>query len=304
MQKLRESPLGEIISSSKPLILIAGALLYALGAGVVNYRGELIDWQVYFYGQICVTMLQLSSLYLTVFYDRVLNFNPRGSPATRDDGSPVRLLNRNAYLFLAITALTLGAMTTVLLIARGVMSPQVWMVLGLAFVFAFIYATPPLRLVNTGYGELIAAVFMTTLVPGLAYLLQGSELIQVLGMLTFPLTALFLAMTLAFSLQTYYSDIKSGRQNLMNRLGWQRGMFLHNLLILAAFLIVGVGALLDMPWSLTWPVLLPLPVGLFQIWQIWQIGSGAKPRWRLLRLTAMATFSITLYLLVFTLWVN
>ena len=304
MQKFRESQLGELIYNSNPQMLLAGALLYALGAGVVGYRGGLINWQDYILGQICVIMLQLSSLYLKVFYDRNLKFpQPSRNPSTSSQGE-TRFVGRNAYLFLAVTALSIGAMTTVLLIARQVLTPSVWMVLGLAFLFAFFYGTPPLRLVYSGYGELVAAVFFTNLLPGLAFLIQSDEFIQVLGMLTFPLTALFLAMCLALSLETYYTDIKEGRQNLMNRLGWQRGMFLHNLLIVFAFLLIGVGHLLKMPWSLTWPGLLPIPVGVFQIWQIWQITNGAKPRWRLLRVTAVATFSITLYLLVFTLWVR
>jgi len=177
-------------------------------------------------------------------------------------------------------------------------------VLGLAFFLVFAYAVPPFRLVNAGYGELVMAVLLTTLVPALGYLLQAVDMSQLLGMLTFPITALYLAMVLALSLEPYYGDLKAGRQNLMIRLGWQRGMVLHNVLILVAYLLIGIGALIGMAWALTWPRLLTLPIGLFQFWQIWQIGNGAPPRWRLLRLTAIATFAITVYLQAFTLWVG
>jgi len=50
--------------------------------------------------------------------------------------------------------------------------------------------------------------------------------------------------------------------------------------------------------------LLTLPIGLFQVWQIWQISRGAKPRWNILKITAYATFAITLYLQTYTLWVG
>ncbi len=123
-------------------------------------------------------------------------------------------------------------------------------------------------------------------------------------MFTFPLLALYLAMALALSLETYFTEIKAGRQNLMVRLGWQRGMTLHNMLILFAFLLIGLGPLANFSWSLTWPRLLAFPVGLFQIWQIWQIGNGARTQWRLLRVTALATFGISLYLTVFMLWLG
>jgi 1,4-dihydroxy-2-naphthoate octaprenyltransferase len=197
----------------------------------------------------------------------------------------------------------MGAMLTVLLLSRGELSPASLLILGLAFLFAFLYAVPPLRLAYTGYGELIAAVLLTNLIPAFAYLLQGGELMGVLGVLSFPLTTLYLAFSLATSLENYFAEIKRGRQNLMIRLGWQRGMFLHNLCILIAYLTIGLSVFFDLPWTLTWPRLLTLPLGLFQVWQIWQISQGAKPRWRLLRITAAASFAITVYLLVFTLWV-
>jgi 1,4-dihydroxy-2-naphthoate octaprenyltransferase len=210
---------------------------------------------------------------------------------------------RNIYLLAAITTLTIGAMLTVLLLAQGNLTPGALVILGIGLLLGFFYAVPPFKLAYSGYGELVAAVLLTNLVPAFAYLLQEGELIEILGVLTLPLTTLYLALTLATSLEHYFEQIKRGQQNLMIRLGWQRGMFLHNLCILLAYLTIGLGVFFGVPWTLTWPRLLTLPIGLFQIWQIWQIGIGAKPRWRLLRITAYATFAITAYLLGLTLWV-
>ena len=111
-------------------------------------------------------------------------------------------------------------------------------------------------------------------------------------------------MLLALSLEGYASDEKYNRKTSMIRLGWQRGMNLHNLLILVGFMLFGIAAILGLPWLLTWPGLLGLPLGLFQIWQMSSIATGAKPHWRLLSLNAVATVVLTAYLVTFTLWTH
>ncbi len=304
MEKPDRTPLIEFIQNSRPIGLLAGLLLYALGGGIIVHRGESVDWNLYWIGQACVTLLQLSSTYLLVYYDRLLEYRRTGRTAKNPRADQQARALTSGYLLAAVTTLTLGAMLTALLLSRGALSPASLLILGLAFLFAFFYAVPPLRLAYSGYGELIAAVLLTNLIPAFAYLLQGGELMGVLGVLTLPLTTLYLALSLAVSLEHYFEEIKRGRQNLMIRLGWQRGIFLHNLCVLITYLTIALGAFFGLPWGLTWPRLLTLPVAGFQVWLIWQISQGARPRWRLLRVTAYASFAITVYLLVFTLWVR
>jgi len=148
------------------------------------------------------------------------------------------------------------------------------------------------------------AFFMANLIPALALLLQIGELHRLVAMCTFPLTMLYLAMSLALSLEGYASDLKYGRRTAMIRLGWQRGMVWHNILILAAYFFIGFDLFLGLPWSIAWPALLTLPLGIFQIWQMVQIAGGAKPRWRLLAFNAVATVGLTAYFLTFTLWIH
>jgi len=305
MNDAERSQLLEFFYNTRPLGLLAGMLLYALGAGIVAYSGTAIDWRVYWLGQACVSLLQMSSAYLLVYFDRLQSPRRRMERnSNHQDPEEQARTARNLYLLAAFTTLLISAMLIVLLLRQRSLPPGALVILGVAFLFAYFYAVPPLRLAYSGYGELVAAVLLTNLIPGFAYLLQEGDMIRILGILTLPLTILYLALTLATSLEHYYEQIKSGKQNLMTRLGWQRGMSLHNLCILISYLTIGMGALFGLPWTLTWPRLLTFPIGIFQAWQIWQIGNGAKPRWRLLRITAYATFAITAYLLVFTLWVK
>jgi len=105
-------------------------------------------------------------------------------------------------------------------------------------------------------------------------------------------------------LERYAQDVREGRRTMLTRLGWQRGMNLHNLLILLGYFTLGSAALVGLPWRLTWPGLLGLVIGAFQIYQMIAIGNGSKPRWVLLRITAASTFALTVYFMAFALWIG
>ncbi len=313
MNRSKPTPAVLLVRYARPWALLAGILLYALGAGIVHYLGYPIDWSIYFLGQAVVTLLQLSSYYLKEYYDLLEQplppRRPRSQRPLRDEqGEPEQEtpaeLPRSAVLLAAFTVLTIGAVITVLLVTQNAITPPVLVILGVAFLLAFFYAVPPIRLVYTGYGELSQAILITNLFPALAYLFQTGELHRLIGMLTFPLTALYLAMALARQLPSYAADLRRKHPSLMVRMGWQRGMFLHNLLIFFAYLLLGLAALLGLPWGLTWPVLLALPVGLFQVWQMSRISAGAPPSWRLLTISAIALVGITAYLINLALWTS
>ncbi len=313
MNRSRPTPAALLVRYARPWSLLAGILMYAIGAGIVHYLGFALDWSIYFLGQAVVTLLQVSSYYLKTYYDLLEQPEqprrprpPLRRPEKEDnpEEQPPVDLPRSAVLQAAITSLTIGAVVTVLLIAQRAVNLPALVILGVAFLLAFFYAVPPVRLVYTGYGELAQAILITNLFPALAYLFQTGELHRLIGMLTFPLTALYLAMVLARLLPTYASDLRQRHPNLMVRLGWQRGMFLHNLLIFIAFLLLGLAALLGLPWALTWPVLLVLPIGLFQVWQMSRISSGAPPSWRLLTIMAVSLLGIAAYLINLALWTS
>ncbi|TLM99920.1 prenyltransferase, partial [bacterium] len=252
-------------------------------------------------GQACVLLLVVSGAFLSEYFSMLEH--PMLGRAGNSSRTPEEFLRlRNGLVQAAAVAMTVGAALTVVLFGRGVGNPTVVIFLGAAFLLAFFYAVPPLRLAKSGYGELVTALFLAGVTPALAYALQTGETHRLSLLLTFPLTAMFIAMTLATELESYSSDLKAGRQTLMVAVGWQRGMNLHNLMVLLSYFLIGLAAALRLPWSLAWPMLITAPVGLFQIWQMWQINNGQKPRWRLLRITALASMGMMVYLIAFALW--
>jgi 1,4-dihydroxy-2-naphthoate octaprenyltransferase len=105
-------------------------------------------------------------------------------------------------------------------------------------------------------------------------------------------------------LPDYASDLSQGKRPILVRIGWQRGMIIHNALILVSFVILGIAFVFGLPIRVGWSVFFVLPIGLFQIWTMNRIGDGAKPNWNLLALLAISTFGLTAYLLTFAFWTH
>lgn len=305
MNQPQETLFTAILRAARPFSLAAGVLLYALGGGIAAYLGESIRWPVYWLGQGAVTLLQLSSYFLREYFDRTSQppFESRAAPRSGEEEAPPRAA-RVMFLQVAMTAMAAGAALTVIMFAGGNLNLVSFLFLGLAFLLSMLYAVPPFRLVYSGYGELVIAVLITNLFPAFAFLLQSPALHRLLALLTFPLLFLYLASILAQSLSGYLEDVKRGHRTMLVRLGWQRGMNLHNFLVAAAFVLLAVSVLAGLPWRLAYPAFLALPVGIFQIWQINSIAGGAKPRWRLLTLTAMASTGLAAYFIILALWTN
>lgn len=283
--------------------MLAGILLYALGVGIAHYLGFQIRWHLYGLGQAIVLLLQLSSNFLRAYYDLANEPPRRGKTAQNNDDLPVEV-PRHMVLQFALTTLSVVAVLTALLFAQPGLNLPASIILGAAFILSFFYAVPPLRLVYSGYGELVQAILITNLFPTLAFLLQVGEFHRLLVMLSLPLTFLYLAMKLALSLKTYTDQMRRNQRTLILRVGWQRGMFIHNILILMAYLLLVLAAAAGLPWFLTWPGLLTLPLGIFQMWQMVRIAGGYPPRWRLLTLTATSLLGLTAYLLTLALWTS
>lgn len=280
--------------------------MYALGGGIVHYLGVELDWRVYLLGQAWVTTLQLAAQYLNEYFDSPHDReNTNRTPFTGGSGvlGPGGLPRRTA-LIAAYGCLAVTASFTVLIFSLGGGTPGTITVMLLGALGALLYSVPPVRLSSTGYGELTTSILVASLVPAYAFLLQTSEFHRLLAMSTFPLMMLHLAMMLAFELPDYAADIRAGKRTLLVRMGWMRGMTLHNILILGAYLTLGAAVLFGLEFYIALPALLTLPLGLLQIWQMRRIADGGKPNWSTLTLTGMILFAVVGYLLAFTFWIR
>ena len=294
--------LSRLARFSYLLPLFWGVLLYSLGVGIAHYLGTPIDYWKYTLGQIWIILILLSSMHLNQYFETSKNTRMMG----------IKEIPHNRSFTASIVVLTVTASATVLLIRYGDLVPATLLVMVLAFLGAFFYATRetieltnhPIKLSSSPYGELINAILLSNLVPALAFTLQTDELHRMLAMSTFPLTPLYLALAISSEFPHYGNDLINKKQTLLTRLGWENGMRLHNMLIITAFLLLALAVVFGMPFRNALPAFFVIPLGFFQIWYLGHITSGASPNWIALTVLGVLLYGIPAYLLSFTFWIR
>lgn len=289
---------GMFARLSRPFFLLGGALLYGLGVSVARYLGQPIDAASYLLGQALVTLLQMMTQYLNEYFDHPgdaenLNRTPLtgGSGVLGEDGLP-----RKVALYSAIVSVTLaGSLATAALIG-GRLPLSAGILLTLGFLGGLLYSVPPVRLVASGYGELVAALVVSGLVPSFAYAMQTGGVHRFIPMTVTPLIALQFAMLLAFELPDYGSDLKHDKRTLMVRLGWSTGMRMHDIALLLAAVSIVIAYINGLPTRVVLGTAIALPLAIAQTWQMWRIRSGYAPNWRLLTYSALGLFALVAYL--------
>ena len=283
---------------SRPLFLLGGVLLYALGAAIAAYLGRPIDSTIYLVGQAIVTLLQLMTHYLNEYFDASAD-QENSSRTWLTGGSGAigpEVLPMKVAVYAAVISLALATTISTAALVTGTFPLMTWPVLLLAFIGAFFYSAPPLRLVSTGYGELVASLVVAGLTPTFAYVLQTGEFHRLLLMSTVPLVALCFAMIIVFELPDYATDIKYGKRNLLVRLGWSAGMRAHDVAIVFALISFAIAFSFGLPSRVSFGALIVVPLAAAQIWQLNRIRQGYPPKWTTLTFSSLALFSIAAYL--------
>lgn len=297
---MNQIKIKDLLRLSRPLLLLDSILMYTLGAGIARYLGNLIDVQVFVSGLAWLCSLQIGAHFLYAY------FSQTGKPhhSHEDDPETEARITGEVPLWIGITSLTVMTSFSLIMIRSGIIDGEVYLIMGLILVGAFVGVVPPFRLFDSPYRALILAVLLANFVPALAFILSGEGVHRLVSMSTFPLTLLHFSMMLIFEFRTFVADLKFDRSTLMVRLGWQGGMRLINILILAAYFLLGVAMLIGLPLQLALPAFLVLPLALFLIWYLTRIEEGAKPHWNALHIMAVLVFGLTAYLLAFSFWTN
>jgi 1,4-dihydroxy-2-naphthoate octaprenyltransferase len=288
----------KFIKLVRPLHLFLASLAYCLGSGMARYLGRPIQIAPFVLGLLAVLAIQAAAFWLVEYFRLPL------MPLEKNETPRIREGLRAGLFQFSMALLTgSGAIIVTLLIAQLLPTPA-GIFMGL-IVFCFvIYAVPPMRLSEVGYGELIQAIALGTLFPAFAFSLQYGEFHRLLAFATFPLTLLALAYLLVNDFPTFVEDQKYGRHSMLTRLTWQHAIPIHHLLVLLCFLFFAVTPLFGYPWGLVWPVFLVLPFALVEIVWLQRIARGGRTLWRFLIPLASAVFGLSVYLLALTFWIR
>lgn len=293
---------------ARPLVILLGLFTYCLGLGLSHYLGHPLDWTNAILGLFLAEALLLSRSFLSAYCCHPLPIHSSGITRTDKDGRHAFVeidgIPHLSLMHVSLIALLFAAAAMTMLLFRRAINLSALVVLGLGLILVFIDALPPTKIKKQGYSELIEAFMVANLVPALAFLLQGSGMHFLVITLTMPLTFIYLATSIASSFEYYGYDTGHLPGSMLALIGWQRGVVIHNMSILTAYLLTAAFFVFGMAWNLTWPLFLSLPLGIFQIIQISRLAEGAKPNWALIRVNALSTLVILIYLIVFTLWIN
>lgn len=283
--------------------MLSGVLLYAMGVGISDYLGGRIDVTTYIIGQLWVVAAQAGFFFLGDSQDRAIDRGLLNRPPFQQgkegDG---RLLDRDLSLWISVGFLAGAAVLTVVLVRMQVLGLPAAL---LMTVFAAGYILRVIPIVSSeldGFEGLIHSLQLVMVIPALAYLLQVGGFHRLLGLASFPIFSLHVAMVFVFQFPTYAADIRRGQNTMLTRMGWKNGIFLHNMLVLTAFIVLVGSLFLGFPAPFGIPVLLAVPFAVFQVWYMIRIGQGAPTRWRLLMLTAVILFLLPTYLLTYSFW--
>ena len=280
----------------RPLHLLLAALTYLLGASIPADLGKPFNDLAFWLGLAGVLLAQLTMSLLAEV------FRPHNEPLLENETPKQKETLRNSALYVSIAALTVTAFIAYLLYINQALVLSSFILLISSFILILLYALPPFRFLDRGFGELTLAAHVAYVIPSIGFLLQAKENHRLLIVIVIPLTALALAYFLILNFISFPSDQKYQRATLLRFLTWERAVPLHHSLIVLAYLIFALAPILG--FSILWPAFLTLPFAILQILLLRHVSLGGKPNWTLLNVTALAVFGLTTYFLTLTFWIR
>ncbi len=289
----------------KQSVLITGAfvietlILFILGLGVSHYLGYSLDWEQSFLALGWTILLQLSGIFLrqSAPARNTLMNNP-----FPQNGVANSKLSRPFILSIALLASF--ASLTVLFMAKGYLTTQIFFIMVFGVAGMLFLSLSPFKDILNGFHEILVSILMTLFIPLFAFESQAHDIHRLILMIALPLFSLRISAIIAYELSTYASDIKNLNLTLLIRIGWENGMTLHNLLILFSFFVIVLAMIFGMPLPIALPTMSAMILGILQIWNMRKIAEGRKPNWRALIIGDFSLYALVIYFLAYSFWVR
>ncbi len=286
---MKENPIKILFNMSRPILLLAGVGQYFLGVGISKYLGTSTNWKSFWIGFFWILSIQWVAQLLYDYFENTKKDDPKQ-------------FKREAKRALIGFGLALNGIIFVFLIQNGLLNIQIGILSFLIFFASFFYVIAPIRLINTGFAELVLAIIFANIIPSFGYLLQNQVMHRIVMIISLPLIFLIFSFLLSLGFENYSAKIINQQKTLISRLGWENAMFLHNTFVLLAFIILGLAGFFGLPSAIVIPAFLPLPLALLQLWHLRQISSGIKPNWRFLRFNGIAVLVLMTYIFTYIFW--
>lgn len=277
------------------VFLIEGIALYTLGVGIAKYLGFFIQWDRFALGWVWIVLLQLAGLSFRTYYVK---------GEAQGDAYPATVWGAPNKLMIGFALLACVASLTVLMMSKGYFRFEIVVLLILGVIGMLLVCVQPLLTYTAGFHEVLLTFLMTVFIPWFSFEIQAQEIHRLLAMVSFPLFTLRLAMMISLEFPTYALDLKAPLPTLLVKLGWQNGMFVHNLFIIFSFLLLGIAMILGFSPSIVIPPMFGSVIGAFQIYTMRRIALGDKPNWRGLVTGGISLYALVVYLLGYSFWIR
>jgi 1,4-dihydroxy-2-naphthoate octaprenyltransferase len=263
----RLSKAAAFVQMGRLKFLLYSPIMYGLGAAHAG-SGPSVGVRAYFFGLVVVWITHAMTHYCNEYFDYEADVaNVHATPFT--GGSRVLvggLLARKVALraALGLTTLSLGLVPLL-------PGPSARMTALAAIALAWMYSTPPFRLVGRGLGELTVVTVLNVLTPLFGCVVQGGGVGPWLAVVL-PLGTIGYARMLVMSIPDREGDAAAGKRTLVVRFGPEVGVRLHNVLMLLAYgslpllTFAGVSPAIAVAIALTAPL---------AAWQCVRLSAGA-----------------------------
>jgi len=294
-----------LLRLSRPLFLFNSLGQFALGALIARYEGYRLDVAPFLLGQLCLTALQLMSIYLNEYWDE--DADRRNSFRTWFSGGsgvlPEGALTRATVFVAALAALAIGVASGIALLAQQANKPALWIILVLIFLGLFFQSNRPIALTASGYGEFTTAIVFAGLMPAFGHLVFADQASRLVLLATTPLVVLHAAMLIAFSLPDVESDAQAEKRTLAVRVGQDTAASIHNALLVLALLLAAGNSFLGLPGQVAVSVAFIAPLVVLQIITLRRFRAGQPASFSQLTLLAALIYGLSVYLTAFSFWV-
>ena len=295
----------DLFQRLRPLHLMTILALYALGVGFAHYLGVQINSGLLLTGVLWVIFLSTGFYFLGDHFDTPFE---GGLNHVQSDPEPIQENqpdhNKDLLLYISVSCLAAAAIFTVLLGVQGGLNLPSGILMSCFFGAFCLLVVPGISMDNSGIGEFITSIILVVIPPALAFYLQYGDFHRILYLVIFPIFPLHLAMILILRLKSYPTDVQKDQKTLLVRVGWVRGIFIHNLLLLSGFLLFGVSLLFAMPVRIVGPVFFALPAAAYLVWYLSHLENGAPVRLPVVSLLSLVVFFLPVYLITFSAWIR
>jgi 1,4-dihydroxy-2-naphthoate polyprenyltransferase len=297
----------QLIRLGRPLFLIGGFALHALGVSMALVSGASLDPAALLWGQVAITAIQIMTHYSNDYFDLAAD-RANQTPTRWSGGSRVLVeghVQPRAALLTALASGVVGLGASCWLAFAVRTGPLTLPLLLLALIVAWSYSSPPLSLNKRGLGEIAGGLLITGLTPLVGFYLQAGRLALLPFLAVFPLACLQVAMLIIINYPDADGDRAAGKHTLLYHLGPERAARLYLGVLALAYLPLPLLVWWGLPGVVALALLLPGPLAAWQAWRMAR-GEWAEPaRWNSLAfwsvglLIASASAEVMAFLLLY-----